>query len=114
MLNKRNRISNRRLIQKLFDKGGLYKNTYFTFKFLPSTEPISQFAVVVSKKVAPKAVDRNELRRKIYEAIRLNMDSLKTDLVVLVIAKSAAEKKANYQELGKGIIDFFNRHELHE
>ena len=113
MLNKKNRIQNRHLIEKLFEKGRLYKNTYFIFRFLPSDEPASEFAIIVSKKVQGKAVGRNRLRRQISEAIRLNIPMLKTNISSLVITKPNADK-ANYEELNKGIIDFFKQHELHE
>lgn len=36
----------------------------------------SRFAVVVSKKVFKSAVKRNRLRRRIYEIIRLELDSI--------------------------------------
>ena len=108
MLNKKNRISNRRLIQKLFDKGGLYKNAYFIFKFLPSTEDTSQFAIVVSKKVAPKAVHRNKLKRQISESIQEKLDQIKTNIVVLVIAKQGLAE-IEYQDINKGIADFINK-----
>ena len=113
MLNKKNRISNRQLIEKLFEKGRLYKNTYFTFKFLPSIEAVSKFAIIVSKKISGKAVERNRLRRQVSEAIRLNIPTLKTNIISLVIAKPDAEK-ADYEELDKGITDFFKQYKLHE
>ena len=113
MLNKKNRISNRQLIEKLFKKGRFYKNNYFLFRFLPSIEPISKFAVIVSKKVAPKAVDRNHLRRQISEAVKDNIPLLKKDVVCLITAKTNVNK-AGYEELNKGIIDFFNQNKLHE
>ncbi len=113
MLNKKNRISDSKLIKKLFEKGGLYKNTYFIFRFLPSAESISKFAIIASKKVAEKSVVRNQLRRQVSEAIRLNTPMLKTNIVSLIIMKPNAEK-ANYEELNKGITDFFNQHKLHE
>jgi ribonuclease P protein component len=113
MLNKKNRISNRQFIEKLFEKGRLYKNNYFIFRFLPSAEPISKFAVIVSRKVSGKAVDRNRLKRQINEIIRLNIQMLKTNIVSLIIAKPNIEK-ASYEELNKGILDFFKQHKLHE
>jgi ribonuclease P protein component len=113
MLNKKNRISNRQLIEKLFKKGKLYKNNYFLFRFLPSIESTSKFAVIVSKKVAPKAVDRNYLRRQINEAIKNNIPLLKIDIISLIIVKTTV-KKASYEELNKGIMDFFNQNKLHE
>ncbi len=108
MLSKKNRISNRQLLKKLYEKGKQYKNNNFIFKFLPSIEPISKFAVVVSKKVAPKAVDRNKLRRQIYDCIHKNIDLLKTDIVSIIIVKSNVTE-AEFEDLNKGIVDFFNQ-----
>ncbi len=112
MLSKKNRISNRQLLKKLFEKGKQYKNNHFIFKFLPSIEPTSEFSVVVSKKVAPKAVDRNKLRRQIFDSIHKNIDLLKTDIVSIVIAKSNVTE-AEFEELDEGIVDFFNQNLLH-
>ncbi len=112
MLSKKNRISNRQLLKKLFEKGKQYKNSHFVFKFLPSIEPISKFSVVVSKKVAPKAVDRNKLRRRIFDCIHRNLNSLKTNIVCIVIVKNNVTK-AEFEDLNNGITDFFNKNSLH-
>lgn len=112
MLSKKNRISNRQLLKKLFEKGKQYKNNNFIFKFLPSIEPISKFSVVVSKKVASKAVDRNKLRRQIFDCIQNNMSLLKSDIVVIVIAKNNVTE-SKYEDLNKGIEDFLNQNTLH-
>lgn len=115
MLNKKNRISNRRLIQKLLNKGRLYRNVHFIFKYLPSTEDSSQFAIVISKKVASKAVDRNKLKRQISESLRENIKLIKTHIVSLVIVKPGAiEKGIDYKAISKGLLDFINNYQDHE
>ena len=45
--------------------------------------------VVVSKKVEKTAVGRNRIRRRIYEALRLNMEDIpkKTDYIFVVYSK---------------------------
>jgi len=111
MLNKKNRIGNRYLIEKLFGKGNLYKNKLFTFRYLPSTEPVSKFAVVVSSKICKRAVDRNTLRRHIFEAIRMNIGLIKTPMVSLIIAKSSAAN-ADYKTINDSVIDFINQDNL--
>jgi ribonuclease P protein component len=112
MLNKRNRISNRRLIEKLHKNGATYKNKYFIFKYLPSNKPASQFAVVVSGKVMPKAVDRNAIKRKISESLRINIQLLKVATVALIIVKQGVSQTA-YGDMDSGIIDFFNQQNSH-
>lgn len=50
-------------------------------------------AVVVSKKVAKKAVDRNKIRRRLYEAIRLQLLQIKQphDIVLTVFDKQVLD-----------------------
>ncbi len=62
-------------------------------------------AVVVSKKVEKTAVGRNRIRRRIYEALRVNFDLIpkKTDYVFVVYSKDVLKWKFNELEetLGK-------------
>ena len=108
MLNKKNRISNRKLIEKTMRKGAQYKNKYFVFRFLPSKEADLRCAVIVSKKIAPKAVERNYLRRRVNEAVRLNKNLVKNGILTVIIAKYAL-KTADYKNLNQGIVDFLNQ-----
>ena len=108
MLSKSNRISNKRLIDKLYKEGKVYKNDHLTFKFLPSIEPVSKFAIVVSKKISAKAAVRNKIKRQISESIQKNLEKLSSDHVCLVIVQKADEKTP-YQELESDILNFFNK-----
>ena len=57
--------------------------------------------VVVSKKVEKTAVGRNRIRRRIYEALRLNMEEIpkKTDYVFVVYSKDFL--KMSFKEIEK-------------
>jgi len=46
--------------------GSKIHSPYFTVIYQPTPKPISQMAVIVSKKVSPLAVKRNLLKRRIY------------------------------------------------
>ena len=54
--------------------------------FTENTRGFTRIAVVVSKKVAKSAVKRNRIRRRVYEALRLNLDLIpkKTDYIFIV------------------------------
>ena len=56
----------------------------------PHHKAQSRFAVIVSKKVLKSAVGRNRIRRRIYEAIRLQLPNLaiKADVLVRVYDKN--------------------------
>ena len=57
--------------------------------FAENTRGFTRVAVVVSKKVEKSAVGRNRIRRRIYEALRVNMESVpkKKDYIFVVYSK---------------------------
>lgn len=54
--------------------------------FTENTRGFTRIAVVVSKKVAKSAVKRNRIRRRVYEALRLNLGLIpkKTDYIFII------------------------------
>ncbi len=109
MLSKKNRIGNRVVIAKLFAKGKLHKDRFLVFKYEPSPEDTSRFAVVVGKKIYKKAVKRNRLRRQIFEALRLHMNLLENNFNIIVVARpSISDSRINFQDINKSINTFIN------
>lgn len=64
-----------------------------------------RFSVLVSRKIFPKAVQRNHLRRQIYEAIRLNMGSNTNDQKDIILIPKKHITELSYQEIEKGIME---------
>ncbi|MBN2096285.1 ribonuclease P protein component [Candidatus Peregrinibacteria bacterium] len=107
MLNKKNRIGNHDVIDRLFRKGTLFKNHFFIFKYERVSGVPSQFAVTVSKKIHKKAVKRNRLRRQVQEALRLSLPLLNIPVKALIIARPDSEK-ISYEDIIHSIATFFN------
>lgn len=63
----------------------------------------SRFCVVVSTKLFPKAVQRNHLRRQIYEIFRIHPDLPPVPVDLVVIAKPPVTE-LNFQDLTKNLI----------
>jgi ribonuclease P protein component len=78
-------------IEHIFLKGKkISPDNYISAKYLPSLDSACHFCVIVSAKTAPKAVQRNLLRRQIYETIRLNLDLLAKSCDIAFICKKPA------------------------
>ena len=107
MLAKKNRIGEKRRIEELAKKGHEYRTPHFTFRFLPKSAP-PVFAITVSQKIAPRAVDRNQLRRQVAEAIRTNLSFLKKNVGVLVIGRPKI-RELDYAGITREITQFFNQ-----
>ncbi|MFC1616077.1 ribonuclease P protein component [Patescibacteria group bacterium] len=94
MIEKKIRI-NREKIPHILRKGHTHQSELFTLKYFVTNEKISKYRTIVSKKIARKAVDRNKIRRRILESIRLNHQKL-ADLkkgfeIVFIPKKSITE-----------------------
>lgn len=74
MLSQKYRFHSRGGVRYTYQKGKTIRTTMMSLVFAPNTRGYRRFAVVISKKVLKTAVGRNRIRRRIYEAIRLELD----------------------------------------
>ena len=74
------RLSGKKLIQELFDKGSSFYLYPFKVHFLTNQGSINQVLVSVPKNIFKRAVDRNAIKRRIREGYRLNKSKLRSDI----------------------------------
>ena len=102
MLPKRNRLTKHEF-SSVFDGGKRIHGETITIIYSP-TQDISKIGVTVSKKVAPGAIRRNLLRRRLYSLAKVD-----TSFNIIIIAKKGIEQKSftelvtEYQNLLKSI-----------
>jgi ribonuclease P protein component len=77
--NKAERLSQKKLIQELFDKGSSFYLYPFKVFFLLSNQPGNRLLASVPKSLFKRAVDRNTIKRRIREGYRLNKTKLLSD-----------------------------------
>ena len=71
MLSRRYRFHSRGGVKYVYAHGKTIRHAKISLVHCPNTRGFQRFAVVVSKKVDKRAVVRNRIRRRVYEAIRL-------------------------------------------
>lgn len=77
MLSRFYKIKDKTRISKALKSGTRRSFSCFTALLLKNPRAASDhFGVIASKKTAPLAVDRNRIRRRLYEAIRLSYEPL--------------------------------------
>ena len=101
MLSKKYRFHSRGGVRYVYQHGKTVRRSKMSLVFVPNERGFTRIAVVVSKKVLKTAVGRNRIRRRIYEALRVNFDSVpkKMDYVFVVYEKDV--KKMPFGELEK-------------
>ncbi len=102
MIPRNNRLT-RSAVTYALKKGHRVSNEYFNIKFIPSRGTENRYSASVSTKVFPNAVDRNRLRRRLYEIIRKSADSIPKPFNIVIIAKNAAAV-LDWQKLNKHLI----------
>lgn len=100
----KNRFHGHNSLTFTYKNGKTIRTKLFTIKFHPnSRKRFSRLAVVVSKKVAKKAVKRNFIRRRIYNLLHPKIGQFNKiyDFVFIVHSNELAE--INFQELDQKI-----------
>ena len=89
MLNKKYRFHSRGGVRYVYQKGKTIRRPKMSLIFTENTRGFTRVAVVVSKKVEKSAVGRNRIRRRIYEALRINFEDIpkKQDYIFVVYSK---------------------------
>lgn len=108
MLNKVNRLNKTRDFDRAFKGGKSAYGKQIGIKAIANKVGKSRFGIVVSTKVAKKATDRNQLKRRIREILRLNVDKIKAGHDIMIIALPGTSE-AKYQELEKEIEGGLNK-----
>ncbi|MBL4694950.1 ribonuclease P protein component [Candidatus Gracilibacteria bacterium] len=107
MIAKKYRIPSNR-IALIKAKGGESLTQLFIVRHMDSKEEYSRYCVIVSLKISKKAVERNQLKRQTFEAIRTlikEKGELKNIKDLIFIPKKQILNK-NFQEIKDDINQF--------
>jgi ribonuclease P protein component len=80
MLKKTSRLTRKDIPAVL--KGGVFYAPLFTLRYRKSPLSYSRFAVIVSKKTEKSAAERNKIRRRGYEALRMALAENKPAAII--------------------------------
>lgn len=90
MLSKKYRFHSRGGVRYVYQKGKTIRSPKMNLVYTDNSKGFTRFAVVISKKVIKSAVGRNRVRRRVYEAIRKNLESIpkKKDYIFVIYNKN--------------------------
>ena len=100
---KTEKISNKKVIKKLFDDGNRIKSSFFDIRIISGLEgEINQVLITASKNKIKSAVKRNLIKRRIRESYRINKHLIKKKGLKIGIIYSET-KIMNFQEINKSL-----------
>ena len=77
MLPKANRLKKNKDFENVFKKGQGFKEDFLYLKIKKNNLKSSRFGFVVSKKFSQKATDRNKIKRRLRELVRIKLPEIK-------------------------------------
>lgn len=103
MLSKKYRFHSRGGVKYTYKHGKTIRRPDLSLVFADNPRGFTRFAVVVSKKVLKTAVGRNRIRRRVYEAVRLNFDKFKKPRDYIFVVYDKQIEKLPFSDLQKQI-----------
>ena len=103
------RITNKKIIQNLFESGKKLIFSPFILKYLDERkESKNKVLISVSKSKIKSSVKRNLLKRRIREAYRLNKNNIKSLGYSFAFVYSSS-KILSYNEINKSLVELLNK-----
>lgn len=109
MLSHRYRFHSRGGVRYVYQKGKMIRTPNFSLIYTPNTRGKLRVAVVVSKKVLKTAVGRNRIRRRVYEAIRLELPAYRKPVDYIFVIYSQSVRTMPFSELRRHIRELLDR-----
>lgn len=113
MLPRKNRLKRKKEFERVFKEGETKKEDFLFLKWLKNNLPISRFGFVVSRKISRKATQRNKIRRRLREIVRLKIPKIKKGIDGILVALPGLEKK-DFLEIKETIEKIFKKAKLYE
>lgn len=109
MLSHKYRFHSRGGVRYVHQKGKTIRTPLLALIFTPNLRRYQRFGVVISKKVLKSAVGRNRIRRRVYEALRLELREFTYPVDCLFIIHSRSVAKLPFLELRRLVHDLLDR-----
>lgn len=111
MIPKQYRLKKKSDFQRLFKKGKSYAGPYFVLYFIEKEgKGPTKIGFAVSKKIGT-AVTRNKIKRRLREAVRPLIPSIKENYDIIIVARSRI-KFISFLEIQKQMINMFDKNRL--
>ena len=111
MLPKENRLKKEKEFEAVFKGGRTLKGKSVFLRYLINGTDKTRIGFVVSKKISKLAVERNKVKRRMREIIRLKKKDIKEGLSIVIISLPSI-KGTTYQEMEEDLENLLSKKEL--
>lgn len=112
MLSKKYRFHSRGGVRYTYKNGKSIRGSRISLVFAENSRGKQRFAVVISKKVLKPAVGRNRIRRRVYEAIRMEQAKIQKPVDCIFNIYNKEVSTMDFAELRALIRDLLKEAEI--
>ncbi len=109
MLSQKYRFHSRGGVRYTYQKGKTIRTSLFSVIYAKNTRGKQRYAVVVSKKVLKSAVGRNQIRRRVYEALRLEISAFPEPVDRIFVVYNKAVVTIPFTDLRRAVRNLLER-----
>jgi ribonuclease P protein component len=102
------RLTDNKDFQTVYRRGRYIATTLFSVNVLPNRFGLTKIGVVVNKKVAKKANERNTVKRQVREIVRLIFPKLQKGQSIIITVRQSA-LAADYKAMEQDILSSFKK-----
>jgi len=103
MLSSKHRLKKKKDFAKVYKKGKGFKQDFLFLKAVENGLEDTRIGIVVSSKIAKKAVERNLIKRRLREIIRKRIEEIKPGLDIVLITLKGISKETSFQAIEETI-----------
>jgi ribonuclease P protein component len=111
MLPKENRLKKEKEFETVFKSGKTIRGKSVFFKYFANGTDKTRIGFIVSKKISKLAVERNKVKRRMREIVRLKKDNLKEGLSIVIVSLPVIKGMA-YKEIKEDLGNLLSKEEL--
>ena len=93
MLPPKNRLKKKKDFEKVLKEGKGFTEDFLFLKIIKNNFEISRVGFIVGKKISKKASQRNKIKRRLREIIRLCLGKIQPGFDLVFLAKPGIEKR---------------------
>ncbi|MEA2113061.1 MAG: ribonuclease P protein component [Patescibacteria group bacterium] len=108
MLPKEYKLKRENDFKAVFNKGRYYQVGFIKLKIFKNNFKKNRFGCSIGLKVSKKATQRNKIKRRIEEVIRLNTDRLTQGFDIVIMVDSQITEK-NYGQIKEELVNLFKK-----
>ena len=108
MLNKINRLTKKKEFESVYKKGRSSFDKIIGVKTISNNLNLNRFGIIVSIKISKQAVIRNKVKRRLREAVRLEINDLKPGNDIIIITLPSI-KESEFTDISNSLKKHFYR-----